>query len=256
MTNNTFAPGQKSLQVKESIGWWIPAGDNLRRARAILTDGAFKLFASVYLDADPETGRYQATQKELAASLRKSKRAIGTYVREVSARGICRVSLGHNQFARTTFEICDEYWPYRRPASCTAWPPPATTGSAYVDAIRKTFLEIGCGSGRFSASDEKTGAALEKRGVPLALVQDAILVGTCRKYISWLNNGSSEPIASLRYFEGVIAEIQEQPLPAGYTDHLRGTVERLAKTWHKSAPARKSSAGEGGSDDGLSAARA
>ena len=29
--------------MKESIGWWIPAGDNLRRARAILSDGAFQL---------------------------------------------------------------------------------------------------------------------------------------------------------------------------------------------------------------------
>ena len=75
-------------------------------------------------------------------------------------------------------------------------------------------------------------------------MQDAILVGTGRKYISWLNNGPSEPIMSLRYFETLIAEIQEQPLPAGYTDYLRATVKRLANTWDESAHERKSPRGE------------
>src|SRR5207302_1150690 len=75
---------------------------------------------------------------------------IGAYVREMSEKGTCRVCAGRNQFARTILEICDDYWPYRRPGSCTAERATAPAArSAYVDAVRKAFLAIRCGSGRF-----------------------------------------------------------------------------------------------------------
>jgi hypothetical protein len=45
-------------------------------------------------------------------------------------------------------------------------------------------------------------------------VQDALFMGAVRKYISWLNGGSPEPIASLAYFSAVVSEIQERPFPA------------------------------------------
>lgn len=240
MATETQALRKSGLKLKVSSGWFA-AGVSFQRALSMFSDGAFKLFAYVSLEADPGTGRYEATQTDLARVLGKSRRIIGKYIAELERKGICTIRSGRNQYGRNIFEILDDYWPYTRPSIIEE---ANRKQDAYVAAVRDTFLAIGCGSGRFSASDEKTAAELEKPGIPLNLVQDAILVGTCRKYISRLNNGSSEAIASLRYFEAVIAEIQEQPLPAGYTDHLRATVERLAKAWHESAPARKSSAEE------------
>ena len=240
MTIELQSPRRSGPTLKVPSAWFA-AGVSFKRALIVLSDGAFKLFAYICLEADRGTGRFEAAQTDLARALGKSRRIIGKYVAELERDGVCTVTSGKNQYARSTFEILDDYWPYNRPAPGED---ENRKDDEYVAAVRDTFLAIGCGSGRFNASDKKTAAELEKRGVPLALVQDAILVGTGRKYISWLNNGSSEPIMSLRYFETIIAEIQEQPLPAGYTDYLRTTVKRLAKTWDESAHKRKSPTGE------------
>jgi hypothetical protein len=73
----------------------------------------------------------------------------------------------------------------------------------------------------------------QMRHFPLELVQDALLMGACRKLISLLNGSSGEPITSLAYFEGLIAEIREPPIPADYREYLRKKVERLRISWAK-----------------------
>lgn len=219
---------EAGLGLKEPAGWFA-AGDSFRQAMIRLSDGAFKLFAYLCLQADRRTGQFQATHKELATALAKSKRIIGSYVVELEQKDLCRVRPGKNQFASTVFEISDGYWPYRKPADS----PDRATRSAYVEAVAKAFLAIECGSGRFSSADERIARNLQQRGIRLEVVQDAILVGACRKYISLLNSGPSESIASLSYFESVIAEIQEQPFPEGYREHLRMKTERLARTWRE-----------------------
>jgi hypothetical protein len=45
----------------------------------------------------------------------------------------------------------------------------------------------------------------------------------------------------LSYFEPLIAEIQENPLPVGYSTYLRHQVEQLAAQWGETVKARKSS---------------
>ena len=63
-----------------------------------------------------------------------------------------------------------------------------------------------------------------------------MIVGACRKYVSWLNNGPSDPIASLTYFDSLIEEIRERPFPLGYRDYLRAEVKRLAMKWDQTGP--------------------
>lgn len=60
-------------------------------------------------------------------------------------------------------------------------------------------------------------------------------MGACRKLISMLNGSSAEPIASLAYFEGLIAEIRERPIPADYREYLRKKVEQLRISWAKTS---------------------
>ena len=90
MSDQSFPPMNERLSLKQTTGWF-PAGDAFRKALAILSDGAFRLFAYLCLEADRRTGRFQATHKELALAMGKSKRAIGSYIAELEARGICHV---------------------------------------------------------------------------------------------------------------------------------------------------------------------
>ncbi len=70
--------------LKEAFGWFA-AGSSFRRALATLSDGAFKLFSYLCLEADRRTGRYEAVQAELAKAIGKSRRIVGKYVEELES---------------------------------------------------------------------------------------------------------------------------------------------------------------------------
>ena len=115
MATETQALRKSGSTLKVSSGWFA-AGVSFQRALTVLSDGAFKLFAYVSLEADRRTGRYEATQTDLARVLGKSRRIIGKYIAELERKGICSISSGRNQYARNIFEILDDYWPYNRPS--------------------------------------------------------------------------------------------------------------------------------------------
>ena len=233
MTDQTF-PSCECLSLKEPTGWFA-AGDSFRKALTLLPDGPFRLLAYLCLEADRPSGRFRATQKELAAALGKSKRAVGADVDELETKGFCRVMAGKNQFAKTVFEICDEYWPYRRTGGGIESP----EQNAYVESVRDLFLSLGCGSGRFGAAEVATARGLRNRGIPLAVIEEAMLMGACRKYTSWFEGRALEPIQGLSYFEPLIAEIQEKPFPPGYSAYLRMKVRQFAEHWGQSAKTRE-----------------
>ena len=227
MIDRSVPSTNERLRLKQATGWFA-AGDAFRKAMTLLSDGAFTLFAYLCLEADRRTGRFRATHKELATALRKSKRAIGTYVSELETMGICLVRPGKNQFAGTIFEISDDYWPYYR-ANAIAAP----EQEAYVASVRECFLALGCGNGKFRAADVATARNLQRRGIPLAVVEDALLLGASRKYMSWFEGQALDPIQSLAYFREVIAEIQDKPFPPGYSAYLRKKVREFAESWNE-----------------------
>lgn len=195
---------------------WVAAGDGFRRAAQLLSDGAFKLFFHIALEADNRTGCLETTFKTLADDLCKSKRSIGIYAAELHDKGICRVQPGENQYCRTRLEILDDYWPYERNNDAE------TAGSnAYIAAIREAYLALDCTVKGFNSADIQTAAEFEKERIPLETVMDALLLGAVRKYSSWLDGKESDPIGSLRYFKNLVTEIRKQPLPVGYGEYLR-----------------------------------
>lgn len=228
---NTPGPpkGEGWIRLKEPVGWFA-AGDGFRSALGLLSDGAFKLFAYLSLQANRRTGCLAATHKELAAALGKSKRIIGSYVAELEAKEICIVRPGKNQFTATVYEISDRYWPYHRTPSC----PESPEIRAYIESVRECFEGLGCTSSKFGAAEIETAKQLQRRGIPLGIIHDAMLLGACRKLDSWLNGGSLEPIRSMAYFEPLIAEIQAKPLPAGYSAYLRKKVQQFYRSWQES----------------------
>jgi hypothetical protein len=223
MTESTFTPKNERFQLKQSAGWFA-AGDSFQTALSMLSDGAFKLFAYLCLGAERPTGRFQATHRELAAALGKSKRIIGSYVTELRQKEVCHVHSGKNQFAPTVYEISDSYWPYHR-AESRAEPTEQTT---YIESVRKAFLALGCTSATFGAADIRAAKGMHRRAIPLSVVQDAMLLGACRKLLSLENETSSEPIGSLQYFAALIEEVSQQPLADDYRQYLHDKNQQLA----------------------------
>jgi hypothetical protein len=226
MTNQTQTSGPR-LKTKPG---WFPAGIEFRSALDILSDGAFKLFVHVSLKANRHTGCYETTQMELARTLGKSRRAIGKYSSELEQKGICSITRGRNQHSRNLFRISNDYWPYVRQAYSN---PDQGEDAKYVAEIRDCFMGLGCTHGDFSAGDIKTAKALRQRGVPIEVIHDALLLAACRKYQSWLNGSLSAPIASLRYIEPLLAEIQQQPFAQNYREYLKAKVAQLEGAWRK-----------------------
>ena len=101
----------KNLRLKQPSGWFA-ADDSFQRALILLSDGAFKLFALLCLEAERPSGRLTFHQAELARKLGKSRRSIGTYLNELQEKDICRITSGANQYDSSLLQIADRYWPY------------------------------------------------------------------------------------------------------------------------------------------------
>lgn len=222
------------LQLKKACGWF-PAGDGFRQAMKVLSDGPFKLFVFLCLNADRHSASFQATYQQLAVVIGRSRKTAEAYVAELRDKGFCTVVASHIPYVGTTFRIADEYWPFVTSGYVLT---PDEEGS-YVGSVRKWFLTLGCTIGRFSPSDERLAGSLEQKGIPLAVIEDAMLIGGCRKYVSWLNSGASAPIASLHYFEPIIDEVIERPFAPGYRDYMRLQVDKLARLHAERADAKE-----------------
>jgi len=225
MNDQSFPSTNERLRLKQATGWFA-AGDAFRKAMTLLSDGAFRLFVYLCLESDRRAGRFLATHKELAVALGKSKRAIGTYVSELEAEGICLVHSGKNQFARSIFEISEGYWPYHRTANIES-----PEQESYVASVRDRFLGLGCGNGKFGSAEVAAARNLQRQGIPLAVVEDAMFLGASRKYMSWFEGKALDPIQSLAYFNEVIGEILDKPFTPGYSAYLRKKVGELAESW-------------------------
>ncbi len=222
-------PVDHKLRLKKSNGWF-PAGDNFLRAMPQLSDGAFKLFVFLCLNADRQTAMYMVGHRSLASAIGKSRPATERYIAELKTKGFCSVSPSRIPYVGTSFRINEKYWPYQSSDQNAA----EEDSSDYVNHARHLFLGLGCTSGRFGPPEATQARNLEKRGVSLQELEDAMIVGACRKYVSWLSNGPSDSIASLNYFESLIEEIRERPFPPGYRDYMQMEVKKLSEQWERS----------------------
>ncbi len=224
-----MSPNQQNnrkLRLKKNSGWF-PAGESFLNAMSVLSDHTFKLFVFVCLNADRETATYTASVTRLTAVLGRFRTEVDRYIAELQNKKVCLVN--RVPYSPITFRVLEAYWPYE----CDAGPEVPADDGLYVDAVRTLFLGLGCSSGRFGRPEANQARTLEKRGISLQELEDAMIVGACRKYVSWLSNGPSDPIASLHYFESLIEEIRERPFPPGYRDHLRMEVKKLADQWER-----------------------
>jgi hypothetical protein len=257
------------MKLKDQSGWFA-AGHGMLEALALLSDGAFKLFVFICLQADRRTGRFYSDQGSLARATAKSRRSIAAYLDELARHGVCRLTPAANQHQSGWIEISDRFWPYEKEitsdnqqASHRRTGDQASGRQAdeqrvgerqeldYIQQVRSRFLAYPIIQSGFTESDRRVAAQLYRQKVSLDRLDRALLVGVARKYISHLNALSSSPIYSLRYFLPLLDEVAYMETPAEYWAYLRRRVADYQSLWldqcrstspsHQSAAARKPS---------------
>ena len=81
---------------------------------------------------------------------------------------------------------------------------------------------------RASASDQWLARRFHDDGVPLRVVETALLLGSLRRLIRPADAPRLSPIRSLAYFRPVIDELRAHPAPEGYLDYLHLKLRQAA----------------------------
>jgi hypothetical protein len=112
----------------------------------------------------------------------------------------------------------------------TALLQPESNPALYVSAVLTLYLDLPETPLRASAQDQSLARRLYQQGVPLSLVESALMLTSLRRLVRSADLPPLAPIRSLAYFQPVIAELQQQPLPAGYVDYLRLKLRTLSRS--------------------------
>jgi hypothetical protein len=215
------------LRLKNARNWFA-AGMEVQQAIDILTDGAFKVFMHVCLNAERTTGILHTTQVELARNLKKSNGTIRKHLLEMENSGISRNNFSCSPRTRGSVHIAPTYWPYESTAECQT----VDGAGRFVSEIRTMLQERACVRQGFSTADEVLARQWFHDAVPLEQIRQAILLGCARKYVAWRNNPAPHgPICTLRYFEPLLEEIAQQKLAPDYWQFLRSRIQRHEKLW-------------------------
>ena len=99
-------------KLKRPSGWFA-AGQEVSRALALLSDGAFRLFIYFCLNADRRTGQMRITHRDLVKAIGRSRRSIIIiHMEELKRQNVCRVQSATNQHDSGHIEICDAFRTY------------------------------------------------------------------------------------------------------------------------------------------------
>jgi hypothetical protein len=232
---------KEPLILKNPRGWFA-AGAEVQKAMPLLSDGAFKLFVYLCLNARRDTGTLEGSLTQLAKHVKKGQNTVRLHLREMEAAGVCRSRFSHSPLGRGVVEITEQFWPYQKASQET----PANDSAVFVAEIRKMLQTRACIKTLVSAADEILAREWFERGISLERIEQAILMGCIRKYVSWRNNQTRTMIGSLQYFVPVLEELQETKIDPDYWGYLRYRLERMENEWKQTNGKSSSQAVEEG----------
>jgi|SRR6516164_7184323 hypothetical protein len=207
------------FHLKQPTGWFA-AGREVACALQLLSDATFKLFVWLCLHAERSRGVLSGTPAEWARALGKTEPDIHLALQELQRQGVCTLR------ADGVVEIGDRFWPYQRPCDSTS----SHEARRYVEKVKDLFLQRRCVQSSFTAADEKLALSLYHRGVSLAQVERAILLGAVRKYAAVLQNGRGTAISSLHYFTNLFEEVQQE-ISTQYWTYVAHKVNTFEQKW-------------------------
>ena len=193
----------------------------------LLSDGAFKLYVFLCLRADRNSARLEIDQASVAKSLAKSRRSVIVYFEELKQQGVCEVRFAANQHTRGVVQICDAFWPYLIPAPAEN----IESVGNYIKRVRTLLETRRCVRLTFAPADEKLAQSLFSDHVPIEDIEHAFLLGSTRKYVSWLNGQASGPIASLGYFRTIVDEVAQMDTSPEYWRYIGESLDKYERAW-------------------------
>jgi hypothetical protein len=222
---------ESRLTLKHPSGFFA-AGCEVEDALGLLSDGAFKIYVYVCLNADRRSAQLRFRMAELARATGHSTRSLTGYLEELRRTEVGLVYQAANQHELGRIEIRDRFWPYEKQTAASLEDPEQ---ALYVARVRGLFLEPACVRSVFSAADEKLAVDWYRAGLPLDHVQRAILMGCARKYVALFNRQDGPPIASLQYFAAIVPEVAELEMPLNHWRYLAARVRKMESQWRAQA---------------------
>jgi hypothetical protein len=108
--------------------------------------------------------------------------------------------------------------------------------ASYVAAVVTLYVELPDTPLRASASDQWLANRFHDDGLPLHVVETALLLGSLRRLIRPADAPRLSPIRSLAYFRPVIDELQVHPAPESYLNYLRLKLRQAAAALSANLP--------------------
>jgi len=101
-------------------------------------------------------------------------------------------------------------------------------GRIYLEAVLDRYLWLPGTPTRTSRNDRRLARTLYERGVPLAVVQAALVLGAARRAFRSESAPPLPPIRTLHFFLPIVEELLEQPVDTGYPEYLENKLLPLA----------------------------
>jgi hypothetical protein len=98
---------------------------------------------------------------------------------------------------------------------------PNSNPALYVTAMLTLYVDLPDTPLRASVPDQRQARIWCHRGVPLPVVETALLLACLRRLARPSDVPPLPRIRSLAYFEPIIDELLAQPTPGGYLEYLR-----------------------------------
>lgn len=98
---------------------------------------------------------------------------------------------------------------------------PNSNPALYVSAVLTFYVDLPDTPLRASVPDQRQARIWFDRGVPLDVVETALLLACLRRTVRPADVPPLPRIRSLAYFQPVIDEFLENPAPGGYLQYLR-----------------------------------
>jgi len=100
----------------------------------------------------------------------------------------------------------------------------------YVERVLSFYRALPQTRARTGPADRRLAEELERRGVPLQLVEAALCLAALRRLQRHPQTAPLPPIRSLHYVLPILEELQGAPLEEGYLVYLHGRLQRLSRT--------------------------
>jgi hypothetical protein len=98
---------------------------------------------------------------------------------------------------------------------------PESNPALYVSSVLTLYVDLPDTALRANTQDQRQARSWYDRGVPLSVVETSLLLASLRRLARPPDVPPLPRIRSLAYFQPVIEELLETPVPDGYLQYLR-----------------------------------